>query len=140
MTGRVDEHPDVGLRLVLGDAGAEGDGVRGRLLEVVDQEVEVQHHLLVTGSARPPRRHVRRLAGERQGRATRGGLQCHPVRLVGADRSAEQADVEVGELVGVGAVEDDLRQLERAAGPCDATVAAAIVIPVVTRRLAAERR
>ena len=53
MAGRVEEHPDIVLRLVASDRGSEGDCLGHRGVEVCDLEVEVHHRALLPVDGRP---------------------------------------------------------------------------------------
>ena len=53
MAGGVEHHADVVLGLVLGERCARLDCPGDSDIEVVDLDVEVDHHLLLTGNGRP---------------------------------------------------------------------------------------
>src|SRR5258705_8266043 len=55
VAGRVDEYPDIVLRLVSSDRGSEGDRLGYRGVEVSDLEVEVNHRALLPVDGRPHR-------------------------------------------------------------------------------------
>jgi hypothetical protein len=101
VTGRVQVDPYVLLGLKPGERRAQGDRVRAGGFQIVDLDVEVRHHLLVTWSGRPDRGDVclLRLEGEPGSAARRA--KRHPVRLVSALRPAEQRLVEPGEHLSV---------------------------------------
>ena len=109
----VEVDPYVLLGLVVGEDGAQGDGVGPGGLQVVHLDVQVDLHLLVPGTGRPGRPDVGLLELERQPTDTVGGAERHPVRLVGADRPAQQPAVEPGQRPRVGCVEHRRRQLQR---------------------------
>src|SRR4051794_25425278 len=94
MAGRVEQHPDVVLRLRLGQRGAQGDRVLDRRVEVADLEVEVHHRPLLPRRRRPHRGLVTgRLLEHHVDRPLRGGQDRRP-RLLVADRPVEQLGVE----------------------------------------------
>jgi hypothetical protein len=71
MSGRVEVDPYVVLGLVLGEGGACGHRVGRGALEIVDLDLEVDHHLLVAGAGGPDRPDVRGLrTSVEQGRRT----------------------------------------------------------------------
>jgi len=53
VTGRVEKHSDVLLRLVRSHRCSEGNGLGGRGVEVADLEVEVHHRTLLPVDWRP---------------------------------------------------------------------------------------
>jgi hypothetical protein len=53
VTGRVEEHPDIVLRLANSDRGSECDCVGDRRVEVSDLKVEVHHRALLPVDGRP---------------------------------------------------------------------------------------
>src|SRR5262245_43365935 len=55
VAGRVEQNPDVVLRLVRGDRRAESYRVLDRRLEVTDLEVEMHHRTLLPVNGRPHR-------------------------------------------------------------------------------------
>ena len=55
MAGRVEEHPDIVLRLVRSDRGSECDCLGDRQVKVADLEVEVHHRALLPVGGRPHR-------------------------------------------------------------------------------------
>lgn len=107
MSGGVEEHPErrTGLTLVLGRAELEHRSLRD--VEVVDHDVEM--HLLGYVLARPLR-----------GREAVDLLKPQRVAVLGADVApvvvglldlpVEQGAVELGQSLGVGAVQDDDRE------------------------------
>ena len=107
MAGRVEQHPDVVLRLEAGERGSGLDGGLHAPLEVGHLDVEVQHHLLATGLRRPHRALVLRGGVHREVRDAVAGVQGHPVALVLDDPPPQQRGVEPGELARVGRLEDD---------------------------------
>jgi hypothetical protein len=80
VSGRIVVNPNVALRLMLGQDRADGDGMRAGLLEVLDLDVEMHHHLLVFGVGRPRRADVGVLKLE--GEADTTVLICQPSNLV----------------------------------------------------------
>ena len=87
---RVEEHPDVVLRLIGSERGAQRDRLGDRILEVTDLEVEVHHRALLSGHRWPCRWLVvgRLLEDEKAGTARRGEHGCS--RFLVPDRPAEQ--------------------------------------------------
>jgi len=110
MTRRVDHHPYQFLRLIGGQPGAGGEGMCHRFVEIVDFEVEVNHHLLFGGIARPDRWHEIGFGGESQRRATILRTQGHPIGLGLPEGTAEQPLIEGSVGVGIGRIKHDLRQ------------------------------
>lgn len=53
---RIEIDPHVLLWLKCGENRSSSEGVRTRLVQVVDMDVEVDHHLLLDAAARRPRR------------------------------------------------------------------------------------
>ena len=98
MSGRIVVDPNVGLRLMLGQDRADGNGMSAGLLEVFDLDVEMHHHLLVFGVCRPRRADVGVLKLECEADTTVGIGQRDPLRFVGSDLPPEQSGVETGQL------------------------------------------
>jgi hypothetical protein len=90
--------------------------MRYRFVEIVDFEIEVDHHLLFGGTAGPGRRNEQGLGGESQSHAAIGGGQRHPVGLDFPVAAAKEALIEVGESVGVSRIKHDLRQRDTRRG------------------------
>ena len=53
MAGRVEEHPDIVLRLAGSDRGSEGECLGDRGVEVCDLQVEAHHRALLPVDGRP---------------------------------------------------------------------------------------
>ena len=102
VAGRVDHHPHQLLRLIRGFPGTSGKRMGYRFVQIVNLEVEVDHHLLFRGIARPDGWHEVGLGGESQSHAAVGGTQRYPVGLVLPVRTTEQPSVEGSEDVSVG--------------------------------------
>ena len=95
-------------------AGPLGQGPRGLALQVIDLDVEVEHHPLLIGARTGPRRwHTIRFGLEGQARTSVGRSDVHPARFLFAYDVAEQAQMEIRRLVGVRRVEHRGRQLRR---------------------------
>ena len=102
MTRRVEHHFHQLLRLIRRHPGADSKGMSYRFVQIVDFEVEMDHHLLIRGSAGPDRRHEIGLGGESLSHASIGGSQRHPVRLDFSVAAAKLPLIEGSEEVGVG--------------------------------------
>src|SRR5436190_7508582 len=107
MAGRVEAHPHVFLRLVLGERRTAVERVPDRLIEVVAADVEVHHHLLVSRTGRPRRPSVVVLGLAGDPDLPAGRPQQHPVLLLGDDRPLEQPRVEARQLTRIGSAEVD---------------------------------
>jgi hypothetical protein len=77
VSGRIVVNPNVALRLMLGQDRADGDGVGAGLLEVIDLDVEMHHHLLVFGVGRPRRADIGLLELECEADPTLGTSVTH---------------------------------------------------------------
>src|ERR1700736_3157972 len=55
MAGRVEDHPDIVLRLVRSDRSSECDSLGDRRVEVSDLEIEMHHRALLPVARRPHR-------------------------------------------------------------------------------------
>src|SRR4051794_29155602 len=111
---RIEHDPYVGLRLVFRSPRSELDGVGNTCVQIVDGDVEVHHHLLLTCRRRPHRRLVTGLVLERETGAPFRWLQHHPTvlswlarsrRLADGDRPSQQPFVERGETSRVRSAE-----------------------------------
>ena len=105
MSGGVEHHPNMRLRLMVGGRCSQVHCPSGRGVEIVDGDVEVDHHLLCVGFGRPHRALVVGFVLERQAGASLRRLQHRPTvfgRFAGArpladrDRPPEQLFVERG--------------------------------------------
>src|SRR5271166_3462444 len=105
MPRRVDADPHVVLRLEVRERRARLDRVRDALLDVVDLDLQVHHHLLVARAGRPDGAHVPLLGLEVQRVTAARRLEDDPAGSFRASRPAEQSAVEVRERVGVGRVD-----------------------------------
>ena len=105
MSRGIEADPHVLLWLESGQRRALRYRVRDARLEVVDLDLQVHHHLLVTGSGWPDGTDKTRLGLEAQRPATclvtGARLDHDPAGLFRACRPAEQAPVEIRERVGV---------------------------------------
>ena len=110
MARRVNHHPDEFLRLIRRQPGACGEGMSQSDLEIIDFEVEMNHHLLFGGIARPHRWHEIRLGGERQSHAAVGRTQRHPVGFDFPEGAPKQPLIKGSVGVSIGRIEHDLRQ------------------------------
>ena len=114
MAGGVDHHPDPGLRLVLGQPCPGRDGVGDRRVEVVDLDLEVDHLVLLTGLLGPHRGAVPLLSLDQQvGAAGRIAQRDPAVAVASRLFVSEEAAIEAGQLLGVGAVDAHARPPQR---------------------------
>ncbi|GAA3035728.1 hypothetical protein GCM10020229_53890 [Kitasatospora albolonga] len=105
VAGRVEQHPDVGLWLVVRQGGAEGEGLGHRVLQVPHLEVEVHHRALRALARGPDRGPVAvRLLEDQEGALGRGGDHGGAGFLV-AEVPAQQVDVEPCQRGGVGGLD-----------------------------------
>lgn len=84
MTGGIEHHPNVILWLEVGEDGSGFDRPRHTGVEVVDTDIEVDHHLLFTGASRPHRCDMIRLRLERQSGSALRVPKHHPIALITA--------------------------------------------------------
>ena len=116
VTRRVEHHPYQLLGLMLCQFGTDSNGMSYRFFQIVDFEVEVDHHLLFRGTAGPDRRNEMRFGGEGKSQAAIGGSQRHPVGLDFPISSAKEPLIEVSQDMGVSGVKHDLRQRDTRCG------------------------
>ena len=104
VAGRVEKHPDVLLRLVLGQTRTEPDRALGLGCEVGDLEVQVQHQLLSAGHPRPGGADIVRIALDAQIGNALTGVEGAVVLVEVMNGPATQRRIEVGkpgDVVGV---------------------------------------
>ena len=90
MTGRVEEDANLLLGLEVGKGRAGFGGMRTRAFEIIYADLEMHHHLLVTGpGSRPGRPNVVLLGLERQPDSAIRIPDQDPVRFLHGDRPAE---------------------------------------------------
>lgn len=104
MTGRVQEHPEAGTRLVLGLSGAQLDRDALTTVEILDHQVQV--HLLGNRLIGPAGLPVILNLLEGDAIPAALGADLGPV-TVHLDLPTEQRAVEGGKSLGVGTVNDE---------------------------------
>ena len=109
VAGRVQEHPDVRLRLVGCENRPEPESPFHLGVEPVDLDVEVRHHALLVGHARPHGRDVSVVGLEGQTRTAARGPQDHPPVGLMPHLPAEELAIEVSEEARIGCIENDTR-------------------------------
>jgi hypothetical protein len=114
MTGWVEEDPYLIERLVLRKPCSLGDRVAFRRDQIFYAEVEVRHLVLLVVALRPYRRPIPVFRLERETRRVRPTwMDQYEVVVPPFHIPSQQTDVEVGELMRVGTIEDDRRELDR---------------------------
>jgi hypothetical protein len=101
MPGWVQADPDVVLRLVLWERRAHGDRMRDPGHQVVDPDLQVHHHLLVTRPGRPDGADVTRLGLEVKAGPAARRPEYHPAGFLRNRDPAEESAVEVRERVSI---------------------------------------
>jgi len=102
VAGRVDHHSDEFLRLIGREPGARSKRMSHSDVEIIDFEIEVNHHLLFGGIARPHRWHEIGFRGESQSHAAVGGTQRHPIGLDLPEGASQQPLIKGSVGVGIG--------------------------------------
>src|SRR5262249_53890602 len=103
--GGIEVYPYVLLRLKISERRAGGDRVRAGLLEVIDLDIQMHHHLLVARAGRPHRADVAAFGLERKTDSAIMSTERLPSGFVGPGLPAEQPAVEVRELPCVWRIE-----------------------------------
>ena len=105
MTGRIEEHPDIVLRLFRSDRGSEGHCLGDRGVQVPDLEVEVHHRALLPVGRWPYRGLVTTRLLEYDIDGSFGSDQDGRAGLLMADGPPEQPGVEPRQSGGVGCLD-----------------------------------
>jgi hypothetical protein len=105
VAGRIQADPHVVLGLEVRQGSALGQRVRDPGLQVIDLDLQVHHHLLLSRAGRPDRADVARFGLEVQSVAAAGRAEDHPAGFLGSRRPAQQPAIEVRERVRVGRVD-----------------------------------
>jgi GrpB-like predicted nucleotidyltransferase (UPF0157 family) len=106
MAGRVEHHPHRRLRLVVGEPRTSLDRLGDGCVQVVDQDLQVEHLVLGPGLLRPDRRAVPLLGLDQQVGAPVWMTHRDPTgAIAGGLLVAQEPAVELGELLGVGAID-----------------------------------
>jgi hypothetical protein len=107
MPGRIEEDPDVFLRLMFRQLRTEAQRVSYGLTEVGDLKVEVDHHLLTSRDARPRRANVVGIVLNTEVRNAFAEIQRSAGSVLLPDRPAPQSGVEARQYVNIRRVEHD---------------------------------
>jgi hypothetical protein len=102
---RIEQHPDVVLRLMLGESRTHLERVGNRGLQVADLDIEMHHHLLTTWHGGPHGRHELRRGLNRQIGDPFRRRKGDEVGLLPVDSPAQHPRIEMRQGTGVGGIE-----------------------------------